>query len=229
MTEVREKTFGAFTKLFTTTPVMNWLFNSMYIAIVTTLLIVLIDTMAGYVFAKKQFPGKWIFFWVIIATMMIPEQVTLVPTFIIIRDLGLIDNHLALILPSLAAAFGVFLMRQFLLSVPDELIEAAKIDGASELRIFFKIVIPLAIPAMVTLGIFTFVLVWNSFLWPIIVINDVNLMTLPAGLKTLQDANLADFKFLMAGATVAALPIIVIFLMFQRFFLKGLTMGGVKE
>ncbi|GAF15855.1 sugar ABC transporter, sugar permease protein [Bacillus sp. JCM 19046] len=120
-------------------------------------------------------------------------------------------------------------MRQFLLSVPDELIEAAKIDGASELRIFFKIVIPLAIPAMVTLGIFTFVLVWNSFLWPIIVINDVNLMTLPAGLKTLQDANLADFKFLMAGATVAALPIIVIFLMFQRFFLKGLTMGGVKE
>lgn len=161
--------------------------------------------------------------------MMIPEQVTLVPTFIIIRDLGLIDNHLALILPSLAAAFGVFLMRQFLLSVPDELIEAAKIDGASELRIFFKIVIPLAIPAMVTLGIFTFVLVWNSFLWPIIVINDVNLMTLPAGLKTLQDANLADFKFLMAGATVAALPIIVIFLMFQRFFLKGLTMGGVKE
>ncbi|WP_413375418.1 carbohydrate ABC transporter permease [Alkalihalobacillus sp. 1P02AB] len=229
MTEVREKTFSSFTRLFTTTPILKWLFNSMYIAIVTTAIIVLLDTMAGYVFAKKQFPGKWIFFWAIIATMMIPEQVTLVPTFIIVQELQLFDTHWALILPNLAMAFGVFLMRQFLLSVPDELIEAATIDGASELKIFFKIVMPLAVPAMVTLGIFTFVMIWNSFLWPIIVINDVDLMTLPAGLKTLQDANLTSFKFLMAGATVAAVPIIIFFLIFQRYFIKGLTLGGVKE
>ncbi|WP_026691312.1 carbohydrate ABC transporter permease [Alteribacter aurantiacus] len=229
MTEVREKSFGAFNRLFTRTPVMKWLFNSLYIAVLTTAIIVLIDTMAGYVLAKKDFPGKWIIFWVIISTMMIPEQVTLVPTFIIVQELQLFDTHWALILPNLALAFGVFLMRQFLLSIPDELIEAAKIDGASEWKIFYKIILPLARPAMATLGIFTFVLVWNAFLWPIIVINDVDLMTLPAGLKTLQDANLADFKFLMAGATVAAVPIIIFFLIFQRYFIKGLTMGGVKE
>ncbi|KMK75099.1 carbohydrate ABC transporter permease [Alkalihalobacillus pseudalcaliphilus] len=229
MDEVVEKTFSSFTRLFTTTPIMKWLFNSIYIAVVTTALIVLFDTMAGYVFAKKNFPGKWIIFWIIIATMMIPEQVTLVPTFIIVQNLQLFDSHLALILPNLAAAFGVFLMRQFLLSIPDELIEAATIDGASEWKIFFKIVMPLAIPAMVTLGIFTFVMVWNAFLWPIIVINDVDLMTLPAGLKTLQDANLTSFKFLMTGATVAAVPIIIFFLIFQRYFIKGLTLGGVKE
>ncbi|UCZ52979.1 carbohydrate ABC transporter permease [Bacillus shivajii] len=229
MTEVREKTFGSFTYLFERTQIPRWLFNSLYIAIVTTAAIVLIDTMAGYVLAKKNFPGKWIIFWVIISTMMIPEQVTLVPTFIIVQNLQLFDTHWALIFPMLALAFGVFLMRQFLLSIPDELIEAAKIDGASEWRIFRSIVLPLARPAMAVLGIFTFVLVWNSFLWPIIVINDENLMTLPAGLKTLQDANLADFKLLMTGATIAAVPMIIFFLMFQRYFIKGLTLGGVKE
>ncbi|ADH97740.1 carbohydrate ABC transporter permease [Salisediminibacterium selenitireducens] len=229
MTEVREKTFGSFTHLFENTKIMRWLFNSVYIAVVTTAIIVLIDTMAGYVLAKKDFPGKWIIFWMIISTMMIPEQVTLVPTFIIVQNLNMFDTHFALIFPMLALAFGVFLMRQFLLSIPDELIEAAKIDGASEWKIFRSIIVPLARPAMAVLGIFTFVLVWNSFLWPIIVINDENLMTLPAGLKTLQDANLADFKLLMTGATVAAVPMIIFFLMFQRYFIKGLTIGGVKE
>ncbi|MDQ0256646.1 multiple sugar transport system permease protein [Evansella vedderi] len=229
MTEVRQKTFGSFTRLFERTDIMRWLFNSLYIALLTTALIVLFDTMAGYVLAKKDFPGKWIIFWVIISTMMIPEQVTLVPTFIIIQNLNLFDNHLALIFPGLALAFGVFLMRQFLLSIPDELLEAAKIDGASEWKIFRSIVLPLAAPAMAVLGIFTFVQMWNSFLWPIIVINSTELMTLPAGLKTLQDANLADFKLLMTGATIAAVPMIIFFLIFQRYIIKGLTLGGVKE
>jgi multiple sugar transport system permease protein len=215
--------------LFEKTKIMRWLFNSLYIALVGTLAIVIIDTMAGYVLAKKKFPGQMIIFWMIISTMMIPEQVTLVPTFIMVQKLQLFDTHWALIFPNLALAFGVFLMRQFLLSIPDELIEAAKIDGASEWKIFWTIVVPLAKPAMAVLGIFTFVLIWNSFLWPIIVINDENLFTLPAGLKTLQDANLASFKLLMTGATVAAVPMIIFFLMFQRYFIKGLTLGGVKE
>lgn len=229
MTEVREKTVSSLVYLFERTKIMRWLFNSIYIAIVGTLAIVLIDTMAGYVLAKKKFPGQMIIFWMIISTMMIPEQVTLVPTFIMVQKLQLFDTHWALIFPNLALAFGVFLMRQFLLSIPDELIEAAKIDGASEWKIFWAIIVPLAKPAMAVLGIFTFVLIWNSFLWPIIVINNVDLLTLPAGLKTLQDANLASFKLLMTGATVAAVPMIIFFLLFQRYFIKGLTLGGVKE
>jgi multiple sugar transport system permease protein len=228
-TEIKEKTFSSLVYLFERTKIMRWLFNSLYIAIIGTLAIVLIDTMAGYVLAKKSFPGQMVIFWMIISTMMIPEQVTLVPTFIMVQKLQLFDTHWALIFPNLALAFGVFLMRQFLLSIPDELIEAAKIDGASEWKIFWSIVVPLAKPAMAVLGIFTFVLLWNSFLWPIIVINDENLFTLPAGLKTLQDANLASFKLLMTGATVAAVPMIIFFLLFQRYFIKGLTLGGVKE
>lgn len=229
MAEVKEKSFSSLVYLFEKSKIMRWLFNSLYIAVVGTLAIVIIDTMAGYVLAKKNFPGQMIIFWMIISTMMIPEQVTLVPTFIMVQKLQLFDTHWALIFPNLALAFGVFLMRQFLLSIPDELIEAAKIDGASEWKIFWTIVVPLAKPAMAVLGIFTFVLIWNSFLWPIIVINDENLFTLPAGLKTLQDANLASFKLLMTGATVAAVPMVIFFLMFQRYFIKGLTLGGVKE
>ncbi|WLD91931.1 carbohydrate ABC transporter permease [Alkalihalobacillus sp. AL-G] len=228
MDEVVTKTFEGFTVLFERTKILRWLFNSLYISILATLAIVLIDTMSGYVLAKKNFPGKMIIFWAIISTMMIPEQVTLVPTFMMVQKLQLFNTHWALIFPSLALAFGVFLMRQFLLAIPNELIEAAKIDGASEWKIFWTIIVPLAKPAMAVLGIFTFVLMWNSFLWPIIVLNDENLLTLPAGLKTLQDANLASFKLLMTGATVAAIPMIVFFLLFQKYFVKGLSMGGVK-
>lgn len=229
MEEVKTKSFESFKDLFERTKIARWLFNSLYIALIGTLAIVLIDTMAGYVLAKKQFPGKTLIFWMIISTMMVPEQVTLVPTFIMVQKLQLFDTHFALIFPSLALAFGVFLMRQFLLSIPDALIEAAKIDGASEWTIFWKVIVPLAKPAMAVLGIFTFVLLWNSFLWPIIVLNDENLLTLPAGLKTLQDANLASFKLLMTGATIAAIPMIIFFLLFQKYFVKGLAIGGVKE
>jgi len=191
--------------------------------------ILLIDSMAGYVLAKKKFPGRNLIFWIIISTMMIPGQVTLVPLFIMIRDLNLMDTHWALILPDLSMVFGVFLMRQFMYSIPDELIEAAKMDGASEWRTFWTIVLPLAKPGLAALGIFTFMNVWNSFLWPIIVLNNAKLYTLPVGLKTLQDANLASFKLLMSGAAVAAIPMIIVFILFQRYFVKGLTLGGVKE
>lgn len=229
MDEVVTLSFESYVTLFKKTKILRWLINSIYIATITTLAIVLIDTMSGYVLAKKKFPGRNIIFWMIISTMMIPEQVTLVPTFIMVQKLQLFNSHFALIFPSLALAFGVFLMRQFLLNIPDELIEAAKIDGASEWKIFWAVIVPLAKPAMAVLGIFTFVLMWNSFLWPIIVLNDENLLTLPAGLKTLQDANLASFKLLMTGASIAAIPMIIFFLLFQKYFVKGLAIGGVKE
>ncbi|MFS0674135.1 carbohydrate ABC transporter permease [Ornithinibacillus sp. 179-J 7C1 HS] len=229
MSLIVKDTFSGFTSLFSKNQMGWWFFNSLYIGIVVTIGILLLDSMAGYVLAKKRFPGRNLIFWLIISTMMIPSQVTLVPMFIMVRDLGLMDTHWALILPDLSMVFGVFLMRQFMMSIPDELIEAAKIDGASEWRTYWSIVLPLAKPGLAALGIFTFMNVWNSFLWPIIVLNSAKLYTLPVGLKTLQDANLADFKLLMSGAAIAAIPMIIVFIIFQRHFVKGLTLGGVKE
>ncbi|MBL0388622.1 carbohydrate ABC transporter permease [Tumebacillus sp. ITR2] len=222
-------TFAGFQQLFQSTNIWRWFFNSAYIAVVVTVGILVLDTMAGYALAKKEFPGRKLFFWLIVGTMMIPGQITLVPLFIMVQNLGLMNTHWALILPDLSMVFGVFLMRQYMLSIPSDLLEAAKIDGASEWKTFWTIVVPLAKPALATLGIFTFMNVWNSFLWPIIVLNDADLYTLPVGLKTLQDQNLAIFKLLMSGAAVAAVPMIVVFVAFQRHFIKGLTLGGVKE
>lgn len=229
MDEIITDTFSSFKSLFQQNKMGLWFLNSLYIGVVVTIGILLLDSMAGYVLAKKRFPGRNLIFWLIISTMMIPSQVTLVPMFIMVRDLNLMDTHWALILPDLSMVFGVFLMRQFMLSIPDELIEAAKIDGASEWKTYWKIVLPLAKPGLAALGIFTFMNVWNSFLWPIIVLNNSDLFTLPVGLKTLQDANLADFKLLMSGAAIAAIPMIIVFILFQRHFVKGLTLGGVKE
>lgn len=229
MSNIIMNSFSMYTYLFKHTNIWRWFFNSFYIATVVTIGILLIDTMAGYVLAKKNFPGRNLIFWIIISTMMIPGQVTLVPMFLMVKKLGLFDSHWALILPDLSMVFGVFLMRQFLLSIPNELLDAARIDGAGEWRTFWTVVIPLAKPALATLGIFTFMSVWNSFLWPIIVLNNADLFTLPVGLKTLQDANLSIFKLLMSGASVAALPMIIVFIVFQQYFIKGLTLGGVKE
>ncbi|WP_262173963.1 carbohydrate ABC transporter permease [Saccharococcus sp. Marseille-Q5394] len=229
MDHIVSNSFGSFKNLFKKHDVGKWFFNSIYIAVVVTIGILLIDSMAGYVLAKKKFPGRNLIFWIIISTMMIPGQVTLVPLFIMVGNLGLMDTHWALILPDLSMVFGVFLMRQFMYSIPDELLEAARMDGASEWRTFWTVVLPLARPGLAALGIFTFMNVWNSFLWPIIVLNTAELYTLPVGLKTLQDANLASFKLLMSGAAVAAIPMIIVFILFQRYFVKGLTLGGVKE
>lgn len=229
MDHIVDNTFSSYENLFKKNDVGKWFFNSFYIAVVVTLGILLLDAMAGYVLAKKKFPGRNLIFWVIISTMMIPGQVTLVPLFIMVGNLDLMNTHWALILPDLSMVFGVFLMRQFMYSIPDELLEAAKMDGASEWRTFWTVVLPLAKPGLAALGIFTFMNVWNSFLWPIIVLNSSKLYTLPVGLKTLQDANLASFKLLMSGAAVSAIPMIIVFILFQRYFVKGLTLGGVKE
>lgn len=229
MDHIVDNTFSSFVSLFKKHDVGKWFFNSVYISVVVTVGILLIDSMAGYVLAKKKFPGRNLIFWIIISTMMIPGQVTLVPLFIMVGNLNLMDTHWALILPDLSMVFGVFLMRQFMYSIPDELLEASRMDGASEWRTFWTIVLPLAKPGLAALGIFTFMNVWNSFLWPIIVLNSAELYTLPVGLKTLQDANLASFKLLMSGAAVAAIPMIIVFILFQRYFVKGLTLGGVKE
>lgn len=220
--------FKSIRVLFTDVGLPKWFFNSLVVSITATLGVLLFDSMAGYVFAKKRFPGRDFLFWMMISTMMIPGQVTLVPMFILVSKLGLKSSLLAVILPPLAMVFGVFLMRQFMKTIPTELIEAARIDGASEFKIYWKVIVPLSKPALATLGILTFMSVWNSFLWPLIILNKPYLYTLPVGLKTLQDKNLVNYGLLMSGAAISAIPMIIVFLFFQRYFIKGLTLGGLK-
>lgn len=225
---LREATKDSYQYLFMSTDMPRWFFNSTLVSTLATASILLLDSMAAYSFAKKRYPGRDLLFWIMISTMMIPGQVTLVPMFILVGNLGMMNSLWAVILPPLSMVFGVFLLRQFMLTVPSELLDAGRIDGAGEFALYWRVMLPLAKPGLATLGILTFMAVWNSFLWPLIVLNSTQLYTLPVGLKTLQDKNLANYALLMSGAVVAAVPMIAVFLGFQRYFVKGLTMGSLK-
>ena len=206
----------------------RWFLNSAVITLSITLFHVFVDTLAGYGFAKKEFPGKRILFAVLLSTLMIPPQVTLVPLYIVTRKLHLIDNPLAVILQGSANVLGVFLMRQYIQTLPKELEDAARVDGCSEFGVFWRVILPLSRPAMGALAIFTFVRHWNDFIWPLIVLTKSRNYTLPVGVASLQGEFQTDYGIIFAGATVAALPIIVFFLLFQRYFLEGVRLGAVK-
>ncbi len=217
-----------FKELFSRGQVVRWFLNSFYIAAAVTLLQLFFDALGGYVLAKKDFPGRRWIFAAILATMMIPPQVTLVPTFLILSKARLINTHLAIIIPQLVGAFGIFMMRQYIASLPSELLDAARIDGASEFMTFTRIILPLTGPALAVLGIFIFVANWNSFLWPLIVLNSPAKFTLQVGLSTLQDQYVTDYGILMAGAAIAAIPMIAVFFAFGKHMTKGLTVGALK-
>ena len=202
--------------------------NSLLVTFCVTLWHVFFDTMAGYAFAKKQFPLRNFFFWLIVSTLMIPPQVTLIPLYVITLRLGLHDNLLAVILPGTALTFGIFLMRQFIQTLPSELEDAARIDGCSDFGVFRYIILPLCKPAIASLAIFTFVRVWNDFLWPLIALNRPQNYTLTVGVANLQGEFMTDWGIIFAGAALAALPMIVFFLLFQRYFLEGVRMGAIK-
>jgi multiple sugar transport system permease protein len=206
----------------------RWFANTMLVCGVATVLHVLFDAMAGYAFACKQFVGRSMLFWLVLGTMMIPGQVLIVPMFLLMRNMGLVDTLAAVLLPSLSSPFGIFMMRQFMANVPRDLLDAARIDGCSELGIFWRIVMPLAAPAMATLGIFVFMSSWNAFLWPLVVLFSSEKYTLAVGLATLQGKHTIDYGLLMAGATATALPMIVAFLFMSRFVVRGLSMGALK-
>ena len=224
----RDVTFAHLQNLFEVTPAARWLLNSLLIAGITTTSNVILCSMAGYGFAKMTFPGRRTLFWICLCTMMVPAQVTVIPLFLMVRGMGLIDTYAGIVLPSLATAFGIFLMKQFIQSMPDSMIEAARIDGSSEFMIFWRIIFPLSKPAVAVLAILTFTSSWNSFLWPLLVAVDDHLWTLPVGIASLNDNFFKDYGMTMAGAAVAAVPMIVLFLFLQRYFLKGLTVGAVK-
>ncbi|WP_240420020.1 carbohydrate ABC transporter permease [Paenibacillus periandrae] len=221
--------FDNYILLFKTKPLVTWIFNSVFTCLATVVFVLLFSAMAGYAYAKKKFPGNKIWFACVIVTMMMPHQVTLVPLYILCRDLGLIDSYLGLILPAIAYPFGVFLIRQFAKSIPDEIIEAATIDGAGELRTFATIILPLLLPALGALAIFSFMYTWNDYLWQLIILQSKAMLTLPLGIATAAyDENRIDFGIALTGASIAAVPMILFFLMLQRSFVQGITLGSVK-
>jgi multiple sugar transport system permease protein len=205
-------------------------FNSAVVAVAITLLGLLINSLAGFAFAKYQFPGRQKIFGFLLSSMMIPGQVAMLPLFMMFNKLGLLNNYLGLIVPGLASVFGIFLMKQFMMSIPNALLDSARIDGASEWRIYWRVVLPLTKPALATLAIFSFMGAWNDFLWPLIVMTQESMYTLPVALANLTgEEHRTQYELLMAGATIVILPIAIVFLAMQRFYISGITAGGVKE
>jgi len=214
--------------LFARAPALRWMLNSAVVAAAHTASMLLFCSMAGYAFAKKEFPGKTLMFWSLLSTMMIPGMVLLVPLFLLVSRMGLINNFGGLILPGLVGAFGVFLMKQAIQTLPTELLDAARIDGASEIGVYSRVVLPLSKPALAVLGIFSFMGAWNDFLWPLLITQSKMMRTLAVGLATLQQESMTDYGLLMAGSAVAAIPMIIVFFAYQKHFLKGITIGGLK-
>lgn len=209
-------------------PVTRWTFNSFFVAIAEMVLICLVSTTAGFVLAKKQFPGRKVIFTVLIAAMALPKQVILVPLFTLLAKLGWINTFKGLILPAIGWPFGVFLMKQFSQTIPTEILEAAKIDGCSEVRSFITIALPLLKPAVGALAIFTFMTSWNDYFSQLIITRSTNMMTLPLGIATMQGEYRTDYGVMMAGAALASLPMLTIFILFQKSFTQGITLGAVK-
>jgi len=203
--------------------------NSLIYAVGLTVLSLLLNAMAAYAFAKLQFRGREKLFALLMLTMMVPGQVTMMPVFLILKSFGLLNSFGGLIIPGLAGVFAIFMLRQFMLGIPDEILEAARIDGCSELRIFFTIVIPLSRPALATLAIFTFIGAWNEFLWPLIIMLREDRHTLPVALANLNGQYNTDWGLLMAGSVLVVIPVILVFLLAQRHYIEGISAGAVKE
>lgn len=222
-------TLDNFRELFDRLDFPQFFTNSAVVAVAVTAGNVVFCSMLGYVLAKFDFAGKKLLFRLVLGTLMIPGMVTLVPLFVLVANMGLVNTYFGLILPFLAAPFGVFLMRQFFLGIPDELIDAARVDGAGEARIFVQVVMPLAKPALATLGILTFLGSWNNFLWPLVVATTEDKYTLPVALALYSTGqNQTDYGLLLAGAVVVVVPVLVVFLILQRHFVQGVAMTGIK-
>ncbi len=202
--------------------------NSVVITIGTILLSLFINSFAAYAFSKINFPGREKLFTLLLMTMMIPGQVTMLPSFLILKNLGLLNNYLGLIIPASASVFSIFLLRQFMIGIPDELLEAARIDGCSEFKIYWKIMLPLCKPVIATLIIFGFMNAWNAFLWPLIVMLDESMYTLPIALANLNGQYDTAWGLLMAGSVVVVLPVIIVFLIMQKQYIKGIATSGIK-
>jgi len=221
-------TLTNYRELFARTGMAHNFANSLLVSGAITLGSLLINTLAGYAFAKLRFAGRDRIFQVLLAALVIPAQVAMLPLFLLMKQLELVNSFGGVIVPALATVFGIFLVRQYARSIPDELLEAARIDGASELRIFFQVVLPMLKPVLVTLAIFTFMAAWNDFMWPLIVLTDQAHYTLPVALASLSREHIMDVEMMMAGAVITVLPVLLLFLLLQRYYIQGLLLGSVK-
>jgi multiple sugar transport system permease protein len=223
-----QPTLDAYRTVLTEAPFLTWFRNSVIVSVSVTALILFTSSLAGYIFAKFSFPGKDVLFVLLLATLMVPFPVILVPIYLIVNKLGLLNSLLALIVPSMVSAFGIFLMRQFVAAIPNDLIDAARLDGASEWTIYWQLIRPQLGPAIATLGIFTFMGSWNDYLWPLVAINDQDKMTLPLALSFFNTSHTTRYDLVMAASVLVILPIIVVFLFFQRHFINAMVLSGVK-
>ena len=224
----RTPTLQNYVDLFTRLDLARYFLNSAVVAVSATLLSLLINSMAGYAFAKLRFAGRERVFRVLLAALVIPAQVGMLPLFLMLKSMGLVNTMAGVVIPFMAGVFGIFMIRQYALSIPDDLLDAARVDGAGEYRIFWTIVLPVIRPILVTLAVFTFLSAWNDFMWPLIVLSDDAKYTLPVALASLSGEHVQDTSLMMAGSVLTVLPVVVLFVSLQRAYIRGVMMGSVK-
>ena len=221
-------TLSGYHKVLTQSPFFIWLQNSAIVTASVTIIVLFTSSITGYIFAKYQFRGKEFLFWVILATMMVPFTVTMIPNFLLINELGLHNTLWSLIVPTMVSGFGIFLCRQFCEDIPDSLCEAAKIDGAGDFYIYWKIILPNLGPCLGALAIFTFLESWNEYLRPLIMLEKMESMTLPVALSYFTNQHYNDYSSIMAAAALIMVPVTVVFLLLQKYFIKGIAITGLK-
>ncbi|MGH7898913.1 MAG: carbohydrate ABC transporter permease [Candidatus Binatia bacterium] len=222
-------TFEHYRELFTRMNLARHALSSALVASVATLVSLVFNSMAGYAFAKLRFPGRDRLFAALLAALVIPAQVSMLPLFLMMKELHLVNSYFGVVVPSMASVFGIFLVRQYALSIPESLLDAARIDGAGELRIYWSLVLPFCRPVLVTLAVFTFLGTWNDFLWPLIILADDDLYTLPVALANLLGEHAQDTELMMAGSVLTVLPVLVLFVALQRYYIAGIMGGAVKQ
>ena len=205
-----------------------FLFNSLLYAVVITAVQLTVNTLAAYAFARMTFRGREVLFGLLLATMMLPPAVLLVPRFLVVAHLGLVDTFLGVVLPGFAGAFGVFLLRQFFMNIPRSLEDAARLDGCGPLGVLWRVILPLSKPALITLGLFTFLGAWNSFIWPLVVLSDQSYYPLTVGLSLFREESGADWPRIFAASVMGSVPLIVLFLLAQRYLVRGISLSGLK-
>jgi multiple sugar transport system permease protein len=221
-------TFEHYVALFQRLEIGRYLLNSAIIALAVTAISLVVNSMAGYAFAKLRFRHRDRIFRLLMTGLVIPVQIGMLPLFLLLREIGLINTYWGVIIPTMASIFGIFLIRQYTLAVPDELIDAARVDGASEFRIYRSIIVPVIRPILATLAIWTFLSTWNDFMWPLIVLSDDTMYTLPVALANLVGERAGDTELMMAGSVLTLLPVMLVFLALQRYYVEGITLGSVK-
>ena len=218
-----------YTVLFTRLNLGIYFINSIIISLGVTTFSLFINSLAGYAFAKYRFAGRDKLFRFLLAAMIVPGQVTMLPLFLMLNKMGLLNTYWGILIPGMASIFGIFLIRQYASSLPDSLIEAARIDGAKDIEIYWKLILPLLRPVLVTLGVFTFMGTWNDFLWPLIVMTDDSMYTLPVAIGNLMGEHAQDTELMMAGSVLTVLPILIVFASVQKYYIQGIIAGSVKE